>query len=121
MWLSVCGSFARSRSPMTSQCTLPLIGREWQVDVEKLPAGFRVHRILPDPVSLAWRSRLMNLALGFLLGILLWLEAARMFSPAAANCSLALFAFSPSLIAHFSVVTTDGAATLLIFAAAIQI
>jgi len=102
-------------------CTLPLIGREWQVDVEKLPAGFRVHRILPDPVSLAWRSRLMNLALGFLLGILLWLEAARMFSPAAANCSLALFAFSPSLIAHFSVVTTDGAATLLIFAAAIQI
>ena len=102
-------------------CTLPLIGREWQVDVEKLPAGFRVHRIAPDPVSLAWRARVMNLALGFLLGILLWLEAARMFSAAAANCSLALFAFSPSLIAHFSVVTTDGAATLLIFAAAIQI
>jgi len=44
-----------------------------------------------------------------------------MFSAAAANFSLALFAFSPSLIAHFSVVTTDGAATLLIFAAAILI
>jgi len=102
-------------------CTLPLIGREWQVEVEKLPAGFRVHRILPDPVSLAWRARVMNSALGFLLGILLWLQAARMFSAAAANFSLALFAFSPSLIAHFSVVTTDGAATLLIFASAILI
>ena len=28
-------------------CTLPLIGHEWQVNVEKLPAGFRVHRISP--------------------------------------------------------------------------
>jgi hypothetical protein len=102
-------------------CTLPLIGHEWQVNVEKLPAGFRVHRISPDPVSLAWRARVMNVALGLLLGILLWLRAAKMFSAAAANFSLALFAFSPSLIAHFSVVTTDGAATLLIFAAAAQI
>jgi 4-amino-4-deoxy-L-arabinose transferase-like glycosyltransferase len=102
-------------------CTLPLIGRGWQVDVEKLPAGFRVHRISPDPISLAWRARAMNVALGFLLGILLWLEAARMFSAAAASFSLALFAFSPSLIAHFSLVTTDGAATLLIFASAILI
>jgi 4-amino-4-deoxy-L-arabinose transferase-like glycosyltransferase len=102
-------------------CTLPLIGREWQVEVEKLPAGFRVHRIAPDPVSLAWRARAMNVALGLLLGILLWLQAAKMFSAVAANFSLALFAFSPSLIAHFSVVTTDGAATLLIFAASVQI
>jgi hypothetical protein len=31
---------------------------------------------------------------------------------------LALFVFSPSLIAHFSVAATDGAATLFIFAAA---
>jgi 4-amino-4-deoxy-L-arabinose transferase-like glycosyltransferase len=37
------------------------------------------------------------------------------FSPSAA---LALFVFSPSLIVHFSVATTDGAATLFIFAAA---
>ena len=102
-------------------CTLPLIGHEWQVNVEKLPAGFRVHRISPDPISLAWRARAMNVTLGLLLGILLWLQTAKMFSMAAANFSLALFAFSPSLIAHFSVVTTDGAATLWIFAAAVQI
>jgi len=39
----------------------------------------------------------------------------------AANFALALFAFTPSLITHFSLATTDGAATLLIFAAAIQV
>src|SRR5689334_24551817 len=42
-------------------CTLPLIGRrsehQWQVDVEKLPAGFRVVNVSTDPVSLAWRAR----------------------------------------------------------------
>lgn len=44
-----------------------------------------------------------------------------MFSRAAANFCVALFAFSPSLIAHFSLVTTDGAATLLIFATTVQV
>lgn len=52
-------------------CTLPLIDRKWQVDIEKLPAGFRVHHISPDPISLAWRARSVNVALGFLLGVLL--------------------------------------------------
>ncbi|HEV2697945.1 MAG TPA: glycosyltransferase family 39 protein [Terriglobales bacterium] len=102
-------------------CTLPLIGRKWQVDVEKLPSGFRVPNISPDPVSLASRARSVNVVLGVLLGLLLWLEAARLFSAAAANFTLALFALSPSLVAHFSSVTTDGAATLLIFATAVQI
>jgi len=108
--------------PLTRlMCTLPLIGSEWQVQVEKLPAGFVVHRILPDPISLAWRARAVNVGLGLLLGVLFWVQAAKMFSAAAANFVLTLFAFSPSLIAHFSLVTTDGAATLLIFAAAVQI
>jgi Dolichyl-phosphate-mannose-protein mannosyltransferase len=106
-------------------CTLPLIGRrsehQWQVDVEKLPAGFRVVNVSPDPVSLAWRARAVNVVLGLLLGLLLWLQAAKLFSDAAANFVLALFAFSPPLIAHFSLVTTDGAATLLIFATAVQV
>ena len=106
-------------------CTLPLIGRnsghQWQVDVEKLPTGFRAVNVSPDPVSLAWRARAVNVVLGLLLGFLLWLQAARLFSDAAANFVLALFAFSPSLIAHFSLVTTDGAATLLIFATAVQV
>src|SRR5438270_6721168 len=102
-------------------CTLPLIGRKWQVDVEKLPSGFRVRNILPDPISLASRARSVNVVLGVLLGLLLWLEAARLLSAAAANFTLALFALSPSLVAHFSLFTTDGAATLLIFATAMAI
>jgi hypothetical protein len=99
-------------------CTLPLLDSKWQVEVEPLPQSFRVHSISPDPVSLAWRARSVNAALGVLLGVLLWFAAANFCSTSAANFALALFAFSPSLIANFSVVTTDGAATLLIFASA---
>ncbi len=97
-------------------CTLPLLDRKWQVEVEQLPEMFRVHSVLPDPVSLAWRARSVNALLGVVLGVVLWLAAANLFSVSAANFALALFAFSPGLIAHFSVITTDGAATLLIFA-----
>ena len=99
-------------------CTLPLLDRKWQVEVEQLPEMFRVHSVSPDPVSLAWRARSVNALLGVVLGVVLWLAAANLFSVSAANFALALFAFSPALIAHFSVVTTDGAATLLIFASA---
>jgi hypothetical protein len=102
-------------------CTLPLVSRQWQLDLEKLPSGFRVHSIAPDPISLAWRARIVNVMLGLLVGGLLWVAAANLFSTSAANFALALFAFSPSLIAHFSLVTTDGAATLLIFATALQV
>src|SRR6185437_3044555 len=101
--------------------SLPLLDSKWNIDLEQLPEGFRVHQITPDPVSLAWRARSINVVLGVLLGILLWLEARKQFSSAAANFALALFAFSPSLIAHFSLATTGGAATLLIFAAAVQV
>jgi hypothetical protein len=41
-----------------------------------------------------------------------------MFSESAANFALALFAFSPALIAHFSLATTDAAGVLMIFVAA---
>ena len=106
-------------------CTLPLLAtekaREWQVQVERLPVGFRIPRIEPDPVSLAWRARLVNVALALMLGVVLWRQAAKVFSIGAANFALALFAFSPALIAHFSLATTDGAATLLIFIAALAI
>jgi hypothetical protein len=102
-------------------CTLPICTSEWQLDLELLPDGFRLHRAVPDAISLANRARGMNVVLGLLLGVLLWCEAARAFSVAAANFALALFAFAPSLIAHFSLVTTDGAATLMIFATATRV
>ncbi len=99
-------------------CTLPLIGPKWQVEIQQLPDSFRVNRIAPDPISLAWRARAMNVLLGLALAWLVWLAADRLFSRTAANFALALFAFSPSLITHFSITTTDGAATLFIFASA---
>jgi 4-amino-4-deoxy-L-arabinose transferase-like glycosyltransferase len=99
-------------------CTIPLIGSQWQVDVEPLFDSFRVTRIAPDPVALAWRARAMNVLFGLLLAWLVWRAADRLFSRTAANFALALFTFSPSLIAHFSIAATDGAATLFIFATA---
>ncbi len=99
-------------------CTLPLIGPQWQVDVEPLFDSFRVTRITPDPISLARRARAMNVLFGLLLAWLMWRAADRLFSRPAANFALALFAFSPALIAHFSIAATDGAATLFIFASA---
>ena len=102
-------------------CTLLLRDPKWQVDLELLPAGFRLHRALPDPVKLATRARTLNVVLGVLLGVVLWRAAATMFSISAANFALALFAFCPSLIAHFSLATTDGIATVMIFLTAVQV
>jgi hypothetical protein len=99
-------------------CTLPLLDPKWQVDVQSLPDSFHVSRVAPDPEGLAWRARAMNVLLGLLLAWLVWRAASQLFSRGAANVALALFVFSPSLIAHFSIATTDGAATLLLFATA---
>ncbi len=76
---------------------------------------------LPDPVGLAWRTRIPILLLGMILGVLLWRAARRLWSEGAANLALALFAFSPSLIAHFSLATTDGGGVLMVFATALQL
>ncbi|HEY1262946.1 MAG TPA: glycosyltransferase family 39 protein [Terriglobales bacterium] len=102
-------------------CTLPLISDKWEINLQPLDDGFTVASMAPDPESLAWRGRIMNVLLGLALGFLVWLAAKRLFSSAAANFALALYAFSPALIAHFSLVTTDGAAALFIFAAAWQL
>jgi hypothetical protein len=99
-------------------CALLLLDHKWQVNIEQLPDSFRVTRIAPEPVSLAWRARVMNVLLGLVLAWLVWRAADRLFSRTAANFALALFAFSPALIAHFSIAATDGAATLFIFTTA---
>ena len=84
-------------------------------------SSMSVHGMRSDPVSVAWRTRPLNVAQGVLLGLLLWLAARRLFSESAANFTLALFAFSPGMIAHFSVATTDGIGILTIFATAFQL
>src|SRR5882757_8683011 len=72
-----------------------------------------VDGVFPSPESVAWTARIVIVALGVLLGVLLWLTARRYFSEGAANFALAFFAFSPSLIANFSISCNDGATALI--------
>jgi 4-amino-4-deoxy-L-arabinose transferase-like glycosyltransferase len=77
--------------------------------------------ITPSPEVVAWSGRIVIVALGVLLGILVWLTARRMFSEGAAKFTLALYAFSPALIANFSISCNDGATALITFAVAMQL
>ncbi len=90
---------------------------EWR----QLPTGYRIEAMQPGPEEIAARTRPMNTLLGIVLGATLWFAARRLFSEGAANVALALFAFMPSLIAHYSVATTDGIGTLFIFLVAFQL
>jgi hypothetical protein len=101
--------------------TLPLARADSQFAWQQLPTGYRVMAMQPGPEEIALRTRPMNLLLGIALGVALWFAARRLFSEAAANVALALFVFTPSLIAHFSVATTDGIGTLFIFLTAFQL
>ena len=94
----------------------------WQLD-DHGPAGANYWSILvrPDPNGLAWRTRTVNIGLGLMLAALVWFTARRLFSAAAANVSLAVFACSPALVAHFSLATVDGLATLTCFASAVAV
>jgi hypothetical protein len=113
-------------------CTLPAINPRFQIGDKVVPNPDAVAwhnsdfdsfgRILPDPETVAWHTRPVNAVLGALLGLLLWLAARSLYSTSAANFVLALFAFSPSLIAHFSLAATnDGAITLMLFATVFQL
>jgi len=101
--------------------TLPLARVDSQFAWQQLPTGYRVMAMQPGPEWMALRTRPMNTVLGLVLGIALWFAARRLFSEGAANVALALFVFTPSLIAHYSVATTDGIGTLFIFLTAFQL
>ncbi len=102
-------------------CTLPLIGSRWQVDVQGHFPDFLALRFHPSPQAMADRGRAVSVLLGIILALVLWTTARRMFSEGAANLALGLFAFSPALIAHYSLITTDGIGVLMIFATAVQL
>ena len=67
----------------------------------------------------AWYVRLPFVFFGLLLGGAIWRVAATIFSEGAATFALALFAFSPGMIAHFSLAATDGVGILTFFLAAV--
>jgi hypothetical protein len=129
MWQQ--GRFARwnDHPPLARALfALPLLSRDWHIDFELRQNAWNDHSpkawltwVPRDPQGIAWRARSMNLLLGVILGLVLWMIARGLFSTGAANVALALFAFSPCLIAHFSLATTDGIGALMIFATAAQL
>lgn len=101
--------------------TLPIATTPLDFDVQLTTRNFLFTRLQPGAEWLSWHTRPMNTILGLLLGMTLWFATRRIFSEGAANVALALFAFTPSLMAHFSVATTDGIGTLFIFLVAVQL
>ena len=101
--------------------TLPIRDLDSQFVWRQMPNGYRVESMQPLPEEMAARTRPMNTLLGIFLGLALWFATRRLFSEGAANVALTLFAFTPSLIANFSVVTTDGIGTLFIFLVSYQL
>src|SRR4051812_13598058 len=67
----------------------------------------------------AWLARLPFVPLGIALGLALWMVTRNLFSESAATFVLALFAFSPGMIANFSVAAADGVGTLTFFVAVV--
>ena len=101
--------------------TLPIAGSDAQFEWQQLPVGFRVTAMQPGPEWIAWRTRAMNTLLGVGLGLTLWFASRRLFSEGAANVALGLFICTPSIIANFSLATTDGIGALFIFLVAFQL
>jgi len=100
---------------------LPIHGDKYQMEIRN-PAGWlMVTALTPGPERFILGPRMVNVALGVLLGILVWCAARNVFSPGAANFALGLFAFSPQFIAHFTVATVDGIGVLTVFGVALQL
>ncbi len=100
---------------------LPIARAHVEITQQPLARGYLVTAMQPGPEWLAWHTRPMNTLLGVALGLALWFATRRLFSEGAANIALALFAFTPSLIANFSVTTTDGIGALFVFLTACQV
>jgi Dolichyl-phosphate-mannose-protein mannosyltransferase len=100
-------------------CTLPLLLNHTEIDIQT-DAKY-ADAITPSPEAIAKAARPVIVLLGVLLGVLLWITAKHLFSEGAANFALALFAFSPSLIANFSITCNDGAVALITFVTAMQV
>jgi len=61
-------------------------------------------------------ARIANLLLGALLVLLVGVWAGRLWGASAGIVAIALAALEPNLVAHSSLVTTDAAVTLFVFA-----
>ena len=84
----------------------------WSSDVEAVGHQF-LYAIGNDHEALVWRARLMMIPLGMLLGWLCYAWSARLFGPTAGLVALVVFVFSPSMLAHGPLATSDLSAALL--------
>ncbi|HTR24605.1 MAG TPA: glycosyltransferase family 39 protein [Terriglobales bacterium] len=89
-------------------------GEGWHLNEEAVPVS-------PGPSAWVYGPRAMNVVLGVLLLLLLWVAAREFFSEWAALFVLGLAAVSPELVAHYSLATTDGAGTLFTFLAVMML
>ena len=67
-----------------------------------------------DPVRMLLAARAMIVLLGMVLGLLIYFWSRSFFGPGGGLLSLALYAFSPTFLAHGRVVTSDIALALFL-------
>ena len=118
------GRFERwNDHPPLGRLWLTLLLRHTPIDFtqQAWEGELRITSMRPGPEWLGLRTRPLNTLLGLALGVAVWFATRRIFSEGAANVALALFAFTPSLLAHFSLATTDGIGALFIFLVALQL
>ena len=84
----------------------------WSSDVEAVGHRF-LYAIGNDHEALVWRARLMMIPLGMLLGWLCYAWSARLFGVSAGLVALVVFVFSPAMLAHGPLATSDLSAALL--------
>lgn len=88
----------------------------WSSDLEAIGHQF-LYEIGNDHEALLGRARLAMIPLGVLLGLLCYVWARQLFGVRGGIVALAIFAFSPSMLAHGPLATSDLAAALLFTAA----
>lgn len=102
--------------------TSPLLGMNLN-EPPITPKPIRVHEMdggkaflfQNDTESIMFRTRMVNIALGMALVIIVFWASCKIFGVGAGIISLALLAFDPTLIAHSSLATTDTAQALFLF------
>ncbi|MCK8603277.1 ArnT family glycosyltransferase [Desulfoferrobacter suflitae] len=97
--------------------TLPLLFGEYKFPQDKHFDNFRssfkfFYHMGNDPDKMLFLARGMIVLLGILLGLLVYLWSAQLFGHAGGLLSLLLYTFSPTVLAHSRLATSDLAVTL---------
>lgn len=108
-WQSLPIYLAGFRSPSYDDDT-------WRNAQDMEMAGRFLYESGNDADKILFYGRLMNLIIGVGLGVFIYRWSAALFGVCGGLISLALFSFSPSMLAHGSLMTPDAASTFFIVA-----